>query len=133
MAIRAFKAIASAFRRAMDGVPRFIAPLPTSAAVSPPAVNRAIMGNMTAITIPITRHGGITRWPSLTETITNIARQISRSLKMNSAPGGSGAEVSGIAWDRSDEHTYELQSLMRNSYHIFCLKKKNSTIDTKAL
>src|SRR3546814_4090108 len=27
--------------------------------------------------------------------------------------------------DRSDEHTSELQSLMRNSYAVFCLKKKN--------
>src|SRR3546814_3885669 len=26
--------------------------------------------------------------------------------------------------DRSEEHTYELQSLMRNSYAVFCLKKK---------
>src|SRR3546814_7673554 len=26
---------------------------------------------------------------------------------------------------RSEEHTSELQSLMRNSYDIFCLKKKN--------
>src|SRR3546814_949534 len=28
---------------------------------------------------------------------------------------------------RSEEHTSELQSLMRNSYAVFCLKKKNST------
>src|SRR3546814_10130453 len=27
--------------------------------------------------------------------------------------------------DRSEEHTSELQSLMRNSYAAFCLKKKN--------
>src|SRR3546814_4022079 len=27
---------------------------------------------------------------------------------------------------RSEEHTSELQSLMRNSYAVFCLKKKNS-------
>src|SRR3546814_5080087 len=27
---------------------------------------------------------------------------------------------------RSEEHTYELQSLMRNSYAVFCLKKKNN-------
>src|SRR3546814_2596379 len=27
--------------------------------------------------------------------------------------------------DRSEEHTSELQSLMRNSYAVFCLKKKN--------
>src|SRR3546814_7985678 len=26
--------------------------------------------------------------------------------------------------ERSDEHTSELQSLMRNSYAVFCLKKK---------
>src|SRR3546814_4915792 len=30
------------------------------------------------------------------------------------------------AW-RSEEHTSELQSLMRNSYAVFCLKKKRHT------
>src|SRR3546814_10770128 len=30
----------------------------------------------------------------------------------------------GIAADRSEEHTSELQSLMRISYAVFCLKKK---------
>src|SRR3546814_10871278 len=29
--------------------------------------------------------------------------------------------------ERSEEHTSELQSLMRNSYAVFCLKKKNSS------
>src|SRR3546814_1520615 len=29
---------------------------------------------------------------------------------------------------RSEEHTSELQSLMRISYAVFCLKKKNTTI-----
>src|SRR3546814_10371309 len=28
---------------------------------------------------------------------------------------------------RSEEHTSELQSLMRNSYAVFCLKNKNKT------
>src|SRR3546814_3489316 len=28
---------------------------------------------------------------------------------------------------RSEEHTSELQSLMRNSYAVFCLNKKNNT------
>src|SRR3546814_10006217 len=28
---------------------------------------------------------------------------------------------------RSEEHTSELQSLMRNSYAVFCLKKKKTT------
>src|SRR3546814_8763738 len=42
-----------------------------------------------------------------------------------------GAEVTGDAppadparWSRSEEHTSELQSLMRTSYAAFCLKKK---------
>src|SRR3546814_9917917 len=31
---------------------------------------------------------------------------------------------------RSEEHTSELQSLMRISYAVFCLKKKNTTTST---
>src|SRR3546814_4670867 len=31
---------------------------------------------------------------------------------------------------RSEEHTSELQSLMRISYAVFCLKKKNTTSTT---
>src|SRR3546814_10049700 len=30
-----------------------------------------------------------------------------------------------VGRQRSEEHTSELQSLMRNSYAVFCLKKKN--------
>src|SRR3546814_3539108 len=33
---------------------------------------------------------------------------------------------------RSEEHTSELQSLMRKSYAVFCLKKKNTHIKTRA-
>src|SRR3546814_9564977 len=46
--------------------------------------------------------------------------------------GLSGAgDVAGVAGHRarparSEEHTSELQSLMRSSYAVFCLKKKNS-------
>src|SRR3546814_9653020 len=35
------------------------------------------------------------------------------------------AQRSGVADRRSEEHTSELQSLMRISYAVFCLKKKN--------
>src|SRR3546814_7626871 len=31
-----------------------------------------------------------------------------------------------ITWIRSEEHTTELQSLMRISYDVFCLKKKKN-------
>src|SRR3546814_6603038 len=33
----------------------------------------------------------------------------------------------GVPVTRSEEHTSELQSLMRISYAVFCLKKKNIT------
>src|SRR3546814_6581017 len=35
-----------------------------------------------------------------------------------------GLKMKVIAYDRSEEHTSELQSLMRISYAVFCLKKK---------
>src|SRR3546814_4488762 len=39
------------------------------------------------------------------------------------------AETAGL---RSEEHTSELQSLMRISYAVFCLKKKKKNTKTKA-
>src|SRR3546814_10851988 len=35
------------------------------------------------------------------------------------------ATLTIVRWRRSEEHTSELQSLMRISYAVFCLKKKN--------
>src|SRR3546814_10270688 len=35
------------------------------------------------------------------------------------------------AWIRSEEHTSELQSLMRISYAVFCLKKKKNQTKTQ--
>src|SRR3546814_9913994 len=39
-------------------------------------------------------------------------------------------QVRAVGADRSEEHTSELQSLMRLSYDVFCLKKKNKNKDT---
>src|SRR3546814_10561214 len=39
----------------------------------------------------------------------------------------------GIAAYRSEEHTSELQSLMRISYAVFCLKKKKKPHETEPL
>src|SRR3546814_3679241 len=41
--------------------------------------------------------------------------------------GTSGTSIS-FAGERSEEHTSELQSLMRISYAVFCLKKKKNKI-----
>src|SRR3546814_7886488 len=38
-------------------------------------------------------------------------------------------EALGPTWRRSEEHTSELQSLMRISYAVFCLKKKTHKIE----
>src|SRR3546814_5215149 len=51
-------------------------------------------------------------------------------------PGLDGTPVDvSVAWAgkpmRSEEHTSELQSLMRISYAVFCLKKKKTTHKTK--
>src|SRR3546814_1053777 len=39
-----------------------------------------------------------------------------------------GAYGATMASTRSEEHTSELQSLMRTSYAVFCLKKKTNSI-----
>src|SRR3546814_4786026 len=39
--------------------------------------------------------------------------------------GGRVKDLPGVRYHRSEEHTSELQSLMRISYAVFCLKKKN--------
>src|SRR3546814_8853415 len=45
--------------------------------------------------------------------------------------GPARTRVRGWAWNRrqrSEEHTSELQSLMRNSYDVFCVKKKTTVL-----
>src|SRR3546814_5586222 len=41
------------------------------------------------------------------------------------------AHVYALGAERSEEHTSELQSLMRISYAVFCLKKTNRTTKNK--
>src|SRR3546814_6600191 len=51
----------------------------------------------------------------------------SRSLSVARATRWSNRDAS----NRSEEHTSELQSLMRTSYAVFCLKKKRKNEDQK--
>src|SRR3546814_6254673 len=44
------------------------------------------------------------------------------------APDGSELALPDAPRARSEEHTSELQSLMRISYAVFCLKKKNTNM-----
>src|SRR3546814_8137075 len=41
-----------------------------------------------------------------------------------------GDDMDALAFERSEEHTSELQSLMRISYAVFCLKKKKKNTNT---
>src|SRR3546814_9934419 len=52
-------------------------------------------------------------------------REYPSRLRVRWAPPGGGSNVPAPATPRSEEHTSELQSLMRISYAVFCLKKKN--------
>src|SRR3546814_8738850 len=50
---------------------------------------------------------------------------VRRAGEMGACDGGVGQSATRpAAGDRSEEHTSELQSLMRISYAVFCLKKK---------
>src|SRR3546814_9769054 len=51
------------------------------------------------------------------------------SSKLKVVSGTPDGVVSGVV-SRSEEHTSELQSLMRISYAVFCLKKKNTITTT---
>src|SRR3546814_7469848 len=42
------------------------------------------------------------------------------------AAAAAGSRPPARPWSRSEEHTSELQSLMRISYAVFCLKKKKN-------
>src|SRR3546814_3866458 len=71
------------------------------------------------------------QWPLAGRKVNPLRRgRVTRALNMgvraiNGLPTvGEGQRVA----IRSEEHTSELQSLMRNSYAVFCLKKKNSHI-----
>src|SRR3546814_7907813 len=56
------------------------------------------------------------KWPPETK------RAWGREIRMDEAV----IERIDRLWPRSEEHTSELQSLMRISYAVFCLKKKNN-------
>src|SRR3546814_4644798 len=60
-------------------------------------------------------------------------RAAAASLKARSQPfvRASSIQRRRVSCSRSDEHTSELQSLMRISYAVFCLPQKNDQICTR--
>src|SRR3546814_6909822 len=58
--------------------------------------------------------------PGIRRTASPLARKPSSHCRLRCPP-----RWKHSLWCRSEEHTSELQSLMRISYAVFCLKKKN--------
>src|SRR3546814_1127949 len=57
----------------------------------------------------------------------DVVRRTAERCFMPLTVGGGVRSIEDIRQLRSEEHTSELQSLMRISYAVFCLKKKNKT------
>src|SRR3546814_6342096 len=58
--------------------------------------------------------------------VSDVDEQVAALLGGFSQEVAAGFTVAHLRY-RSEEHTSELQSLMRISYAVFCLKKKNKT------
>src|SRR3546814_983421 len=67
--------------------------------------------------------GAVERTP-LREWVAGRYRALDGDSDRRGAAAQDGREVEQEPAGRSEEHTSELQSLMRNSYAVFCLKKK---------
>src|SRR3546814_1648682 len=57
-------------------------------------------------------------WPASWESCTHLPKEANPGLWLR---------LEAALFERSEEHTSELQSLMRISYAVFCLKKKQNT------
>src|SRR3546814_7653809 len=68
-------------------------------------------------------HHGLRLWPGLS---------LCPPAQCRGFPCVSGELLGFSAADRSEEHTSELQSLMRISYAVFCLKNKRSILNTNS-
>src|SRR3546814_1375642 len=76
------------------------------------------------------RSGNATFIGDASATLTVSAGQQAGATGNLSLQSGGAASID-VAGGRSEEHTSELQSLMRISYAVFCLKKKIENINTQ--
>src|SRR3546814_3750020 len=84
----------------------------------------------TATLFPYTtlfRSGGSIDWEDLDQAY-QAALQASGSSPETDRPEPARIDLDEVFRPRSEEHTSELQSLMRISYAVFCLKKNTTTI-----
>src|SRR3546814_8785965 len=100
-------------------------------------MRRPTRSTRTDTLLPYTPLFRSTRIPTTPANRRQSARSIARPASYRDAPrnrdfgvgyGNSSGYASGKHYARSEEHTSELQSLMRISYAVFCLKKKKNKI-----
>src|SRR3546814_4716683 len=80
-----------------------------------PAAFPAAYARLADLTLPAQVLWGDGDFPHIQQRCVHLVQAIPRAL---------GTVIPG----RSEEHTSELQSLMRISYAVFCLKKKNKNL-----
>src|SRR3546814_9942853 len=97
----------------------------TSPMIRPARTRKTVTTNMTAIIVArvVGGRSGLQKSPN-----GDRARSEARSFGAVVPAGSPFAKSDDTRWRlRSEEHTSELQSLMRHSYAVFCLQKKNKT------
>src|SRR3546814_10834609 len=75
---------------------------------------------------PFHSPSGVSGSPSITRGGAPASTRVIGTPRPLVATVATGAPLSTATKGRSEEHTSELQSLMRISYAVFCLKKKNT-------
>src|SRR3546814_9411054 len=74
----------------------------------------------------VSRRGGYNRAPSYFPELNGAMTALTLALSKGRILEESLPFLAKVGLDRSEEHTSELQSLMRISYAVFCLKKKKN-------
>src|SRR3546814_3782994 len=64
---------------------------------------------------------------TLSGVVDGVGSLVKQGAGILNLTGNNSLSGATVVQERSEEHTSELQSLMRISYAVFCLKKKNST------
>src|SRR3546814_8763612 len=79
--------------------------------------------------LPIAGKAGITLGMGMTEKQggSDVRANTTSATPLAAADGDPGEPYALVGHKRSEEHTSELQSLMRISYAVFCLKKKKQS------
>src|SRR3546814_1892762 len=95
------------------------------------SISRSLRTSRSTKTAPVSMPPGPRSGPAdtATGTVEPSARAMSSDAVHESTTGFTKRDVTSMP-SRSEEHTSELQSLMRISYAVFCLKQKTYTHTT---